>query len=163
MLLRLIISRRHAADPSPLHNHAPSLCDDPIRRGSARKATRQPCEGNQRGRQLVNLLRLLPPAVSRQPTAASRQLPSSSLQSVNRQPSTVSPAHHQSDEKPPPSPPNRSADRYHLRRDASGHRPRNTSPIRCGGRSSARGSPKPRQPPPQKVINTPVDNLLITC
>ena len=95
--------------------------------------------GNQRGRQLVNLLRLLPS--SRQPSASSFKPSSRQRSTVSRQP----PAPHQSDENAPPSPPNRSADFSPVRREASGHRHRSPSPH-C--RSSARGSLKTRHPPP---------------
>ena len=70
MLLRLYLLRRHAAATSPTHNHAASLCDDLIRRG---RKPWQRFEGNQRGRQLVNLRSLQPSAVSRQPSASSLQ------------------------------------------------------------------------------------------
>ena len=71
-------------------------------------------------------------AVSRQPPAVSRQ-PSA--------PSPQPPAPHQSDEKPPPSPPNRSADFSPVRREASSHKPRSPS-LQCGGQSCAIVSPE---------------------
>ena len=92
------------------------------------------------------------PAVSRQPSAVSR---------LRLQPPASSLAPHQSDEKPPPSPPNRSADFSPVRREASSHKPR--SPSLQARPDPARGQPKYPPAATLKVINTSVDNLLITC
>ena len=113
-----------------------------IRRGRqpARKADRQPAPS--------------PFAVSRQPSASSfkpsiRQLPASS------------PAPHQRDENPPKSPPNRSADFSPVRREASSRRPRSPSPHAVADPTREAAQNPPAATP--KVINIPVDNLLITC
>ena len=98
------------------------------------------------------------PAVSRQPSAVSLQPSASSRQPSSSPASSLAP--HQSDEKPPPSPPIRSADFSPVRREASGHKPRSPSPH---GRSCASVSPKYPPSATLKVINNYVDNLLITC
>ena len=151
MLLRLSL-RRHASALSPTHNHAPSLCDALIRRG---RQIGQQCDGNQRGRQLVNLLRQLP-AANLQPLAVSRQ-PSA----ASRQPPAVSPSPERREATAKPSEPFIRP----LTRPARGKRPQAQQPFSPSdaGAKPVRTKPKPRQPPTQKVINISVNNLLITC
>ena len=78
MLPRLFSCAAPPTPPQPLHNHAPNLCDDQIRRG------RQPWQRYE-GQPARSAARQPAPS-----PAASRQLPASSLQAVNRQPSTSS-------------------------------------------------------------------------
>ena len=142
MLLRLYLLCRPAASPSPTHNHAPILCDELIRRG---RKPWQRYEGNQRGRQLVPLLRLLPSL--RQPPASSLQPPASPLTRATRSHRqalrTVQPTSH-----------------------PSGERQAATSPAALRPmRWTIQCERQPQNPPAAtlKVINTYVDNLLITC
>ena len=93
----------------------------------------------------------------------SRQLPASSLQAVSRQPSTVSRQPSAISPSPErrerPAKPSAQFSRP-LTRPARGERPQTPQPFApCGGRSSARASPKTSQQPPQKLSTF----LLITC
>ena len=127
--------RRPAAAPSPTHNHSPSLCDDLIRRGSG-------AEGNH-----GNGTRATSAVGSSSPFSVSC-LPASSLQPLTRATRshrqalrTVQPTSH-------PSGDNQAAT------DLAAFAP---WPIQC--------ERQPQSPPAAtlKVINTYVDNLLITC
>ena len=152
MLPRLYLLRRHAAAPSPTHNHPHSLCDDLIRRGSARKATMATRATSAVGRSSPF------PAVSRQPSA------------VSRQPSAVSRLRLQ-----PPASPLTRATRSHRQAlrtvqptsHPSGARQAPTDPaaLRPMRWPDPAPSSAPKYPPAAtlKVINTYVNNLLITC
>ena len=141
MLLRLYCLAPSRRRPSPTHNHAPSLCDDLIRRGSG-------AEGNHgNGTRATSAVGSSSTLSFSSLRAVSLQPPASSLQPSSRQRSTVSrqpPAPHQSDEKPPPSHPNRSADFSPVRREASSHKPRSLRTMADPAREAA---PKTSQTP----------------
>ena len=151
-----IISRRPAADPSPLHNHAPSLCDDQSGADPARRAARATMATSTVGSSSTF-------AVSRQPSASSHQLPASSFQPSIRQPSAVSPSL-----QPCPSPERREATYKPsepfsrlLTRPARGKQPQTPQPFAWP--DPAREATQNPPAATLKVINIPVDNLLITC
>ena len=105
-------------------------------------------QGNQRGRHLATLPRLLPSAVIRQPPA------------VSLQPSAPSPSPERREATAKPSEPFSRL----LTRPARGKRLQIPQPFaQCGGRSCAIVSPENHPAATLKVINTYVDNLLITC